>query len=82
MKYKNLLAISTQNGASSLGLQNKIGSFELGKFMDFVAFDLESPRIKEFMRAEKLLDSIIFGCGNAEILLSGVSGIIRFKKHN
>ena len=93
-----LLEAATINGAKSLGLSGLVGDFSAGKFMDFLALDLQSPRLAQFVnnngqqspRVEEkgegisnsggqlLLDAIVFGAGNAEVLMSGVAGQMRF----
>lgn len=70
-----LLRIATMNGAASLGLSSVVGSLEKGKQFDFVTFDLTSPRISNSPTGE-LLDAIVFGAGNEDISVVGVSGII------
>ena len=67
-----LLRIATLNGARSLGLTDVVGSFEQGKQLDYVAFTLDSPRIKN--QASELLDAIVFGAGNEDIAMVVVSG--------
>jgi cytosine/adenosine deaminase-related metal-dependent hydrolase len=62
-----------------LGLAEKIGSFEIGHFFDFVAVDLNSQRLKKFAAdPSRLLDALVFGCGNAELSMVGVSGRVRY----
>uniref|UniRef100_A0A914RFN3 Amidohydrolase-related domain-containing protein n=1 Tax=Parascaris equorum TaxID=6256 RepID=A0A914RFN3_PAREQ len=57
---RKLLRIATENGARSLGLEHTVGRFEVGMQLDFVAFDLSSPRIAS-IPTDELLDAIIFG---------------------
>lgn len=49
---------------------------------DFIGVDLLSPRLSQFVDAEgtQLLDAIIFGAGNAEVVMSGVAGQLRFSQ--
>uniref|UniRef100_A0AC34F0I9 Amidohydrolase-related domain-containing protein n=1 Tax=Panagrolaimus sp. ES5 TaxID=591445 RepID=A0AC34F0I9_9BILA len=70
-----LLQIATVNGAKSLGLEEVVGKFEVGKQFDYVAFDLENKRLKGFKAPNMLLDAVIFGAGNEEIAAVGVAGI-------
>lgn len=79
--------IATTNGATALGLARNTGVFEPGFWFDFVAINLKSARlntISDFESnegAKKVLDALIFGCGNSEVLFTGVAGIIKFFGH-
>uniref|UniRef100_F1L9P9 5-methylthioadenosine/S-adenosylhomocysteine deaminase n=1 Tax=Ascaris suum TaxID=6253 RepID=F1L9P9_ASCSU len=76
---RKLLRIATENGARSLGLEHTVGRFEIGMQLDFVAFDLNSPRIAS-IHADELLDAIIFGAGNADIVTSAVSARVVYSR--
>uniref|UniRef100_A0A915DVR8 Amidohydrolase-related domain-containing protein n=1 Tax=Ditylenchus dipsaci TaxID=166011 RepID=A0A915DVR8_9BILA len=78
-----LLTIATVNGASALQLDNRMGTFQVGNYFDFVAFDLLSPRLQQFVggdKGEQLADVIVFGSGNAEIVMTAVAGRVMFRK--
>lgn len=72
-----LLKIATVNGAKSLGLDGKVGTFEIGQHFDFIAFNLKSKRLENFNEPKTLLDAIVFGAGNEEISAVGIAGIVR-----
>ncbi|KAI1715491.1 amidohydrolase family domain-containing protein [Ditylenchus destructor] len=76
-----LIQIATENGASSLGLGNHLGKFQQGHFMDFIGFDLNSQRLRGFSSPQRLADAIVFGCGNTEVCITGVSGQVKFHKN-
>lgn len=76
---RKLLRIATENGARSLGLEHTVGWFEIGMQLDFVAFDLNSPRTAS-IHADELLDAIIFGAGNADIVTSAVSARVVYSR--
>lgn len=77
LNANKLLKIATENGARSLGLGAQVGNFEVGAYFDFVGFNLESPRLK-FVDMDGILDAIVFGCGNSEIITVGVAGQTKF----
>lgn len=46
--------------------------------MDFVGFNLQSNRLKDFQY--DLADSLVFGAGNEEISMVAVAGKVKFSK--
>jgi len=45
MPAETVLEVATINGAKAMGLEKEIGSLEVGKQADFVAFDLDKPHV-------------------------------------
>ncbi|CAD5224026.1 unnamed protein product [Bursaphelenchus okinawaensis] len=70
---KKLLKCATENGAKSLKLDQKVGELKPGYYLDFVAFNLNSPRLKDIPGAD-LADAIVFGAGNSDIAIVVVGG--------
>ncbi|CAD5232619.1 unnamed protein product [Bursaphelenchus xylophilus] len=73
---KKLIKCATENGARSLRLHEKVGQLQTGFFLDFVAFNLNSPRLKD-IPASDLADAIVFGAGNSDIAIVVVGGVER-----
>jgi len=82
LNAEKLVRIATENGAASLGLAELVGKFKKAYAMDFVGFDLSAQRldVEIFTLEDNLADAIVFGCGNAEICMSGVAGQVRYRK--
>ncbi|CAJ0602036.1 unnamed protein product [Cylicocyclus nassatus] len=72
-----LLHNATLGGARALALDEIVGTFEIGKQLDFVSFDLQSP-ILQGLNADTIIDGIVFSCDNREIKRTVVCGITRF----
>ncbi|KAK6026303.1 amidohydrolase family protein [Ostertagia ostertagi] len=68
-----LLHHATMGGARSLSIDNITGSIEIGKQLDFVSFNLNSP-VLAGLNSDTLVDGIIFSCGNREISRVVVAG--------
>ncbi|KAL7072226.1 hypothetical protein ACQ4LE_009009 [Meloidogyne hapla] len=81
LNAQKLFKCATINGAKSLGISSKIGDCCVGKQFDFFGINLNSNKLKEFCDGERLLDSLIFGGGNDEILMTGIGGIVKFNKN-
>ncbi|KAK5965821.1 5-methylthioadenosine/S-adenosylhomocysteine deaminase, partial [Trichostrongylus colubriformis] len=77
LSASRLLHNATMGGARSLSVDNVTGSIEIGKQLDFVSFDLNSP-VLAGLNADTLIDGIVFSCGNREITKVVVAGAIQF----
>ncbi|CAJ0932855.1 unnamed protein product, partial [Mesorhabditis belari] len=73
LSASRLMHYATIGGARSLNLEDKVGSFELGKAFDFVSFSLNSPLL-DGLQSDELIDGIVFSTGNREISKVGVQG--------
>ncbi|EYC42933.1 hypothetical protein Y032_0511g2748 [Ancylostoma ceylanicum] len=74
-----LLYNATMGGARALALDEVVGSFEIGKELDFVSFDLRSP-ILAGLTPDTIIDGIVFSCDNREIKSTVVAGITRYSQ--
>jgi cytosine/adenosine deaminase-related metal-dependent hydrolase len=61
MPAEAVLELATINGARAMGLENEIGSLELGKQADFVVFDLDKPHATPSMNPISTL--VYAACG-------------------
>ncbi|PIO64653.1 putative formimidoylglutamate deiminase, partial [Teladorsagia circumcincta] len=77
LSANRLLHNATMGGARSLAIDNITGSIEIGKQLDFVSFNLDSP-VFAGLNSDTLIDGIVFSCGNREISRVVVAGVTRF----
>ena len=68
-----MLEMATLSGAKSLGLGNKIGSIEEGKFADLIAVDLNQPH---FYPAHNLISHLVYSSNGSEVTFSMCHGEI------
>ena len=70
---KQAYAIATRNGAKALGLENEIGSIEIGKKADLAILKLDTP---SFMPRSNLLAGISYSANGAEVQTVIIDGKI------
>lgn len=70
---QEILDMATVNGANALGLDNLIGSIEIGKKADLVGVDLERPEMKPIHGKRGLISNLVYSFGG-EVDLSIVDG--------
>ncbi|KAJ1367004.1 hypothetical protein KIN20_027831 [Parelaphostrongylus tenuis] len=79
LSANRLLHCATVGGARSLALNSVVGSIEVGKQLDFVSFNLCSPLLAG-LKADTIIDGVVFSCDNREIKRVVVAGITRFSQ--
>lgn len=57
---QQVLDMLTINGAKALGMQNEIGSIELGKKADLITIDLDDPAMNPFHGKRGLISNIVY----------------------
>jgi len=65
------LAMATINGARALGLEDTIGSLEVGKQADLIAVDLRGPETQPLYHP---LSQLVYACNGSQVTHSWVGG--------
>jgi 5-methylthioadenosine/S-adenosylhomocysteine deaminase len=65
------LALATINGARAMGLENKLGSLEVGKQADLIAVDLSGPETQPLYNP---LSQLVYSCNGSQVSHSWVAG--------
>jgi len=65
------LAMATINGARALGLEDSIGSLEVGKQADLIAVDLRGPETQPLYHPLSLL---VYACNGSQVTHSWIGG--------
>ncbi len=65
------LAMATINGARALGLEDRIGSLEVGKQADMIAVDLRGPETQPVYHP---LSQLVYACNGSQVSHSWIAG--------
>lgn len=65
------LALATINGARALGLDDRIGSLEVGKLADLIAVDLRGPETQPVYHP---LSQLVYACNGSQVSHSWIAG--------
>jgi 5-methylthioadenosine/S-adenosylhomocysteine deaminase len=65
------LAMATINGARALGMEDHIGSLEVGKQADLIAVDLSGPETQPLYNP---LSQLVYACNGSQVTHSWVAG--------
>jgi 5-methylthioadenosine/S-adenosylhomocysteine deaminase len=65
------LAMATINGARALGLEERIGSLEVGKQADLIAVDLRGPETQPLYHP---LSQLVYACNGSQVSHSWIAG--------
>jgi 5-methylthioadenosine/S-adenosylhomocysteine deaminase len=63
--------MATINGAKALGLEDDIGSLEVGKQADIIAVDLRGPETQPLYNP---LSQLVYACNGSQVSHSWVAG--------
>lgn len=65
------LAMATINGARAMGLEERIGSLEVGKQADLIAVDLRDPETQPLYNP---LSQLVYACNGSQVSHSWIAG--------
>ena len=65
------LAMATINGARALGMEDRIGSLEVGKQADLIAVDMSGPETQPLYNP---LSQLVYACNGSQVTHSWVAG--------
>jgi cytosine/adenosine deaminase-related metal-dependent hydrolase len=71
MPAEHVLEMATINGAKAMGLEEEIGSLEVGKQADFVVFDLDKPHVTPSMNPVSTLVYAASGTDVDTVVIAG-----------
>jgi 5-methylthioadenosine/S-adenosylhomocysteine deaminase len=63
---QQLLDFATINGAKAVGMQDKIGSIEVGKYADLIILDGKAPNMRPFL-PESLVANIAYSASSLNV---------------
>jgi 5-methylthioadenosine/S-adenosylhomocysteine deaminase len=66
------LAMATLGGARALGLEDRIGSLEVGKQADLIAVDLAQPETQPVYNP---LSQLVYACNGSQVTHSWIAGV-------
>ena len=64
LKTKDIFRMATIDGAKAVGMENSIGSIEIGKCADLIAIDLQSPHL---IPIHDIFAQLIFAAGRSDV---------------
>ena len=73
MPAETVLKMATRGGAAMLGLENEVGSIEVGKKADIVVVDLQQPHLVPLYNP---LSSLVYSASGADVRDVVVNGKI------
>ncbi|MDG2045869.1 MAG: TRZ/ATZ family hydrolase [Halioglobus sp.] len=65
------LAMATINGARAMGLEDRVGSLEIGKQADLIAVDLSGPETQPLYHP---LSQLVYACNGSQVTHSWIGG--------
>lgn len=76
MPVAQMLRMATIDGAACLGMQDQVGSLEIGKRADIIIIDLHAPHMWPVMPEPKsnLLEQIVYSANAGDVLTTIVDG--------
>lgn len=83
MPYDKVLEMATINGAKALGLENDIGSIEVGKKADMILINLRSTRFEPVVMGKysNLIPNLVYGAHGDNVDTTIIDGKIVMQDH-
>lgn len=63
---QQLLDFATINGAKAIGMQDKIGSIEVGKYADIVIYDGKAPNLRPALK-ENIVTNMVYSASTVDV---------------
>lgn len=84
LPVQTVLDMATRNGARLLGLQDQIGSLEVGKQADMILIDLKQPHLWPLIqgRYENVEEQIVYAASGSDVTHTIVSGEVLMAERN
>lgn len=73
------LDLATINGAKALGLENQIGSLEIGKKADLIILDLKKPHLMPISSKESVISHLVYSATGNDVETVMVEGNVIMK---
>ncbi len=77
LKAFEVLKMATVNGAKALGIEEAVGTLEVGKKADLIMIDLKAPHLNP---RNNLLSSLVYSVSSADVVLTMVEGRVLYRK--
>ena len=79
LSSEKVLELGTIGGARALGMEDRIGSLEVGKLADIIAVDLSSSHHSIEMNP---ISALVNTCTAADVLMTMIDGAILYEKND
>ncbi len=84
IKAKEAVEYITKNGAKAIGLENEIGSLEVGKKADIISLDLKSVNLNpvHYNRLDNIYSAVVYSASGSEVRDVIINGKFIMKDDN
>jgi len=77
LRAYEVLQMATINGARALGIEEKVGTIEVGKKADLIMIDLKAPHLNP---RNNLLSSLVYSVSSSDVVLTMVEGKVLYRE--
>ena len=74
MDAQKTLDLATIEGARALGIQDEVGSIEVGKKADIIMLDMHSPNLNPIHAKETIISDLVYSASPANVDTTIVDG--------